>query len=184
MNKSLILIIILLFPILLLGQNTRNPDYYCDLGIKFYEKGKYRDAAIEWEKALAISPNHQLANFYLVKATKEKNAIDFFAILGIKNYKQKNLEESLNNFNAIFEYDLNNEIATRYVNLINKDLDQNDELKANIINQFKKDAEQYQKKDDLISVKKGLALYNTLNLLNPGDTEVKKEKVNFKTNLK
>lgn len=183
-HKSIIFALPLLFaliPVLPAGaeEEARDADYYTDRGLDFYQKGEYREAALEWEKALNLNPDHKLANYYIIKAAEEKNRIDYHTITGIQNYEKKNFEKSLNDFSTVFEYDAHNRIASNYVARIGEELDKDEELKNSIIGRYKREAAELENRTDLVSVKKGLAVYSTVNLIDPGDKEAQTHRKAF-----
>jgi len=49
------------------------PEYLCDLGMKFYQQGRYNDALTEFKKVLVIQPGYELAIKY-IKMVEEARA--------------------------------------------------------------------------------------------------------------
>ena len=178
MNKKLFLLYILFLAFVFGSFNLRasendEADALVEKGLKFYQQAQYVEAAQEWEKALSINPDHKLANFYIIKAAEEKNKVDYYTIMGIRDYEKKDYKKSLNNFNEVFELDVKNEVVAKYVNKIGEELDKDLPLKNQIIKDLKADGKQYTVKSDLLSVKKSLARYNTVSILSPKDLEAK-----------
>jgi tetratricopeptide (TPR) repeat protein len=157
----------------LLAAGNDEADALVENGLKYYQQARYEEAAVEWEKALTLNPDHKLANFYIIKAAEEKNKVDYYTILGIRNFEKKDYKNSLDDFNGVFEFDVRNSVAAQYVNKIGVELDKDIPLKNKLIKDLKGDGHQYAAKHDLASVKRSLALYNTVSLLSPQDQEAK-----------
>ncbi|MBN1897513.1 MAG: tetratricopeptide repeat protein [Spirochaetes bacterium] len=174
---------ILLLGSTVMAQPTQDADYYCDKGILFYKQRQFREAAIEWEKSLNINPDHKLANYYLIKATEEKNKIDYHTSEGIRHYERKELIESLDNFNSVFEYDHENRIAKKYVQDIGMELTRDEILKSKILQDYKRKGEEYKERKDLVAAKKALAVYNTISLIDEKDKEALEEKIALEKKL-
>ncbi|MDD5066312.1 MAG: tetratricopeptide repeat protein [bacterium] len=175
----LFLLFLFFLPLAAAAEDSQDADYYADKGVSYYQGGKYKEAAIEWEKALNLNPNHKLANYYIIKAAEEKNKIDYYTILGMQNYDKKEIAESLDNFKTVFEYDVENQIATKYVTRISGELEKDVTLRTEIINKFKKEVDEIKGRNDLLSIKKSLAVYNTVNLLTPQDKEIQARKTEY-----
>lgn len=178
-----ILCLLCLLPHFAFTQTLEEADKFCDKGIELYREAEFRQAVLMWEKALNVNPDHKLANYYLIRCTREKNNIDNHMSLALENYEEMEYKKSLEHFNIVFEYDIKNEIATRYVKRIGEKLDQTPDVKEDIVNEYKEKGQEYKEKDDPVSIKKTLAVYNIASLLNPDDEEARNNRIEFEKRL-
>ncbi|MBU1076581.1 MAG: tetratricopeptide repeat protein [Spirochaetes bacterium] len=178
-----LLLILMVIPIFLKAAEINEADRICEKGIDLYNDGQFRKAVLQWERSLNINPDHKLAHYYLIKCTEEKNKIDNYTSLGLENYEEKKFIDALANFNIVFEYDVKNEIATKYVAKIGESLDKTPELKSEIVKKYKEKGEEHKKDDDPLSVKKTLAVYNIARLLNPQDNEARENKIEYEKKM-
>ncbi|MBU1077168.1 MAG: tetratricopeptide repeat protein [Spirochaetes bacterium] len=191
MNKKISIYILFLqvmifssvFPAIAYAKAVKNADYYCERGIFYYGKGEYDKAAVEWERALKLDPDHKLANRYLVESTRKNSKLNYCMKQAIKSFQEKDYIEALENINTVYELDIDELLATIYVTKIKMEIKKDKKLREEVIENFKSDAVQYDNKSDGASIKKAAGIYTTLAILDPEEKEFKRKQDFYKKKL-
>lgn len=83
MRKSLVILFITVFLnslILPVYPYTQMPEFLCEIGIKFYQQGRYDEALYEFKKALLVQPAYEPALKYIQMIQERKRLKEPLAI--------------------------------------------------------------------------------------------------------
>jgi len=62
------------------------PEFLCEIGIKFYNQGRYEDALHEFKKALIVTPDYETALKYIGNNNNSVSTLTVFESEGIIHF--------------------------------------------------------------------------------------------------